>query len=314
MDNYDPSKYGATFDRMANAQVDPRIQDTLGGLMGRDVDQGIQNTLRGEMNRTLDSGIEGQLRDQMGGQGEAADWLRSFRNPGVDPAFTSYAQNLGQQWNEQLLPGMRGDAMAGGALGNSRAQIGQALASQRMGQGLSDFANQAYSGQQNRSLQAANQFGNMQRGAAGQLGGMQNQLSQSRQGAAGQLGGLYDNNASIQQSAAGGLGALQNNMYGINAQGAQLGSANDWYGLQQYNSLIGAPVMTSSSKSSSGGGIGGALGTVAGIGSSFIPGGQLAGLGSMAYNSLGNMFSGGLRGFDTGMNYGMAPQPSVPFM
>lgn len=76
-------------------------------------------------------------------------------NPGVDPAINAYAQNLGQQFNEQFLPGLKGEAALAGGLGGSRQQIGAALGAQRAMQTLGDFTAQSYEGAQQRALAAA---------------------------------------------------------------------------------------------------------------------------------------------------------------
>jgi hypothetical protein len=85
--------------------------------------------------------------------------LMQFLNPAQDPALASYAQNLGQQFNEQFLPGLQGEAALAGGLGGSRQQIGSALGAQRSMQTLADFTAQTYAGQQDRALQAAGQIG-----------------------------------------------------------------------------------------------------------------------------------------------------------
>lgn len=85
--------------------------------------------------------------------------LTQFLNPGQDPAVAAYAQNLGQQFNEQFLPGLKGEAALAGGLGGSRQQIGSALGAQRAMQTLGDFTAQTYSGQQERALQAAQGIG-----------------------------------------------------------------------------------------------------------------------------------------------------------
>jgi len=85
--------------------------------------------------------------------------LGQFLQPGQDPAVSAYATNLGQQFQEQFLPGLRGDAALAGGLGGSRQQIGQALGAQRAMQTLGDFSAQTYAGQQERALQAAQGIG-----------------------------------------------------------------------------------------------------------------------------------------------------------
>lgn len=81
--------------------------------------------------------------------------LTGFLNPGQDPAAAAYARDLGQQFNEQFMPGLKGDAALAGGLGGSRQQIGAALGAQRGMQELSDFTANIYSDQQNRALAAA---------------------------------------------------------------------------------------------------------------------------------------------------------------
>lgn len=102
--------------------------------------------------------------------------LQSFMNPTVDPAVKAYAQNLGQQFNEQFLPGLKGEAALAGGLGGSRQQIGAALGAQRAMQTLGDFTAQSYAGQQERKLAAVQQ---MAANAGGYMG-----LSDARTGLA----------------------------------------------------------------------------------------------------------------------------------
>lgn len=105
--------------------------------------------------------------------GQSNQYLSQFANPGTNPALQAYANNLGQQFREQFLPGLKGDAMVAGALGGSRQQIGAALGAQRAEQTLGDFTAQTYSDDQNRRLAAATAIGQnaglYQQGAAQQL-------------------------------------------------------------------------------------------------------------------------------------------------
>lgn len=101
-------------------------------------------------------GQAGSYLDQAGATlGQSNQALQGFLNPGQDPAVAAYATNLGQQFNEQFLPGLKGDAALAGGLGGSRQQIGAALGAQRAMQTLGDFTAQTYSGQMDRALQAA---------------------------------------------------------------------------------------------------------------------------------------------------------------
>jgi hypothetical protein len=90
-------------------------------------------------------------------------------NQGVDPALNSYSQRIGQQFNEQFMPALQGQAIQAGGLGGSRQQIGAALGADRGMQAIGDFANNAYAGQQQRGLQAAGMQGQNSQ-ALGQLG------------------------------------------------------------------------------------------------------------------------------------------------
>lgn len=81
--------------------------------------------------------------------------FQQMLNPTVDPAVNAYAQNLGQNFREQFLPELKGQAALAGGLGGSRQQIGSALGAQRAMQTLGDFTAQSYAGQQERALAAA---------------------------------------------------------------------------------------------------------------------------------------------------------------
>lgn len=117
----------------------------------------------------------GQSNDWLTKQGAA---LGRFLQPGEDPAAAAYAKNMGQQFNEQFLPGLQGDAAVAGGLGGSRQQIGAALGSQRAMQSIGDFTANIYSGQQDRALQAAMGYGDIARGFSTNAAGDQSQAQQ----------------------------------------------------------------------------------------------------------------------------------------
>ena len=96
--------------------------------------------------------------------------LQGFMNPGVDPAMGAYANRIGQDFRQQFLPGVQGQAIQAGGLGGSRQQIAQGMGAQAGAQALSDFAANSYAGQQDRALGAASQMGQNALGF-GQLGG-----------------------------------------------------------------------------------------------------------------------------------------------
>jgi hypothetical protein len=167
----------------------------------------------------------------------AFNTLNQMQNPGTDPMMGVYGRQIGQQFNEQIMPGLRGDAMVGGTLGGSRAGIAQGLAGARMGQQLQDFGAQLYGQNQDRRLNAANMAGNlsMQQGQGyGQGAAM-----------AGQLGQQYGSFADQAQ------------------QLGQFGMGIPWHAQQQLAGLLGPAIMrdrggystgTSSGSGSGGGG------------------------------------------------------------
>jgi hypothetical protein len=154
----------------------------------------------------------------------AFNTLNRLQNPGMDPMMNVYARQIGQNFNEQIMPGLRGEAALAGGLGSSRAGIAQGLAGARAGQQLQDFGAQLYGQNQDRAALAAQ--------AAGGLG--------------------------MQQ--AGGYMTGGQNAQAI----GQFGMGVPWYNMQQFGGLLGSPVMqnlggysnqinTSSGKTSSGG-------------------------------------------------------------
>jgi hypothetical protein len=179
----------------------------------------------------------------------------------MDPRMGAYANQLGRQFNQQILPGLRGNDQMAGGLGSSRAGIGQGLAAAQFGQQLQDFGAQLYGGQQDRRLQA-------------QMG----------------LQGLAGQQASL--------------------QGMQ--QAAPWYAMNQYRSLLGAPVQnnlggtsfgntTSAGRGWSDQGLLGAGGGGGGNAADLL--GQLGKAGS---GWLGNLFGGG----GGGSSFGSANNPN----
>jgi hypothetical protein len=150
-------------------------------------------------------GLGQQAYNALGGQNmqNAFGTLNQLQNPGADPMMGVYGRQIGQQFNEQIMPGLRGDAMVGGGYGGSRAGIAQGLAGARAGQQLQDFGAQLYGQNQDRRLQAAN--------ASGALSG---QISQ-------QYAGMADQAQQL----------------------GQFGMGIPWYNLQQYAGLLGGPAM-----------------------------------------------------------------------
>lgn len=192
------------------------LQDMYGRAQGM---MGSTNTAAGDQAYQQAQGYG----DMMGGAAQQAlgpQWLQQaqqttqqMQNPGTDPRMAMYAKQVGQNFNEQVMPALQGQAMTAGGYGGSRAGIAQGLAGARAGQQIQDFGAQLYGENQDRALQAANLNANI--------------FGQGMQGA-----------AQAQQ------GALQSGEFGMGVP---------WYNLQQYAGLLGGPTVLGgggSSKSS----------------------------------------------------------------
>ena len=155
---------------------------------------GYLQDLYGQAQGTLGSqqGYAGQgSLDQAGGAlGQSQQALQRLANPQqTDPLMGLYANQIGQQFNEQIAPGIRGDAMLGGNRGGSRQGIGLGLAGARAGQQLQDFGAQLWGQQQQNALQAAQGLQGVA-GGYGQLSGQQGMAPwQNLQQYAGLIGG-----------------------------------------------------------------------------------------------------------------------------
>ncbi len=146
--------------------------------------------------------------------GDTATALKGFLNPtGTDPLSEAYARQMGQQFNEDFLPGLNGNAALAGGLGGSRSQIGAALGSQRAMQSIGDFNASLYGQQQDRALQAAQGLGAVAQGYGDQA-------------------------SSFGNNAAGSLAVSQNNM-NLGNYAQQM----PWAQLQMFQGLLGSPVM-----------------------------------------------------------------------
>ena len=163
------------------------------------------------------AGQVGASLNQLGGANQAMNTLGNLQNPGVDPMMNVYAQQVGQQFNRQVMPALQGQAIMGGGMGGSRAGIAQGLAAGEAQRNIQNFGAQLYGQGQDRALQAA--------GAQGQLAQGLAQTGLQGAGMYGQLG---------QQAMQGGQNALAN---------AQFGMGIPWYAAQQLGGLLGGPIM-----------------------------------------------------------------------
>lgn len=185
----------------------PFLSDLYNRSLGG-VNQGEDIGARQQFNRAdaVLAGGENSLNMANTAFGQTGTALQRFiAAPGVDPSANAYAQNMGQQFREQFLPGLKGDAMVAGGLGGSRQQIGEALGSQRAMQSIGDFNANIYNEQMNRALQATMGMG---------------QVAQ----------GYQDTGNALQGAAQARLGM------------SDFSRSMPWYNLNQYSGLLGMPV------------------------------------------------------------------------
>jgi hypothetical protein len=239
------------------------------GQAGQGIQQGYG--LLGDARNQYGMANQGLLQGY-GALNQAQSGFNSFMNPGVNPMSDVYARLAGQQFNEQIMPGLRGDAMVAGGLGNSRSGIAQGLAGARVGQQLQDWNAQLYGEDMNRKLQASQGLA----GLGSQYGGLAGQQANIGQGY-GVLGGLAGQLAGQQAGIGAGMGDLGSRRAALGADQASLGrlygglagmqQALPWGNLEQYRSMIGNPTMVGGGGSSTGGtaGSSGMWGSVASI-------------------------------------------------
>jgi hypothetical protein len=132
---------------------------------------------------------QGQQTAQQGQDwiGNAANsMMGQFSPQNVQGQMDYYGKQIGQQFREQIMPQIQGQAALAGGLGSSRNQLAQGYAGAQAQQGIQNMGNALFSQNQDRALQAAGQmpamanaFGNMgwmpYQQLAGILGPMQSQ-------------------------------------------------------------------------------------------------------------------------------------------
>lgn len=147
------------------------------GYMQNNAMQGIQ----GVANRSM--GYGQQLRQQ-GNQGRMLmNQFAQQGNPFLQNQIANLAQGYGQLFNEQILPGIGGDAALAGARGSSRQGIAEALGAQRVGQeffgAAGNLAANAYALQQqaaDRLMTTGQQGAQNMYAQAAQARGLQSQM------------------------------------------------------------------------------------------------------------------------------------------
>jgi hypothetical protein len=108
-------------------------------------------------------GMAGQGYQGAAGLQQAQQALQGLIQPagGTDPTLAAYGRQLGQQFQEQILPGIRGEGISAGGLGSSRYGLAQGQAAQGAQRNLQDFGAQTYGQRMDRQLGAGQALGQL---------------------------------------------------------------------------------------------------------------------------------------------------------
>ncbi len=215
--------------------VDPQQQPFLQNL--RSQAQSLQQSqqaplgqaafdLGGQLSQTGQQGITniGNIQQALGGElpgfGATADAQQALRqqafgeNPELQNQINLLGQDIGQTFQQQILPGIQSEAIGTGQLGGGREGVAQGLASQAA---LSEFQRGAQTFRSEditRQLAAAGQLGQLGLGQQAQTGAQLGDAGALNLGALGELQNLF--NLGLSPFAAE-FGAL-NNLAGIIGQ------------------------------------------------------------------------------------------------
>jgi hypothetical protein len=97
----------------------------------------------------------------MGWMNQAAGGLQNLLQPGVDPMLGVYAQQIGDQFRNQVMPQISQQAQLAGGLGSSRQGLAEGTAAGMAQQNLQNFGAQLYGENANRAMQSAGILGDM---------------------------------------------------------------------------------------------------------------------------------------------------------
>lgn len=107
----------------------------------------LQQQARQMMTASATGGGASQVADQFNKNVQdtmRGDYLDPAKNPWLARTAETINRTGTQNWREQILPTMQSSAIAGGAYGGSRAQIGAQNAGVRQQQGMDDLIAQMY--------------------------------------------------------------------------------------------------------------------------------------------------------------------------
>ena len=183
-----------------------------------------------------DSYMQNFLQGGMQGEGEVFDSLRGLMNPEGNPYMQQMGQygldQMNQNFQNNIMPGINTNAVFSGGLGGSRQGIAQGSAASGIANESANYLNNFYGSQYQSDMNRAAQ-------ATGMFGDLQSQAGQGYQG----LLGMQDTN----QANALGMTPqmLQNQM--APAQSYLGMSEAQWSPYHQYSQAIGPPVVLNES-------------------------------------------------------------------
>ena len=137
--------------------------------------QQITNDFQGVQNRAFDYG--NNLRSMSRGGMDRFQQFTQQQNPFINQQIAGLAQDFGQLYNEQILPGIGNQAQLAGQRGSSRQGIAEALGAQRVAQEFGQAATNLRAGAYGQQQQAAQQYAAMAQAGAMNAYGVANQAS-----------------------------------------------------------------------------------------------------------------------------------------
>ncbi len=119
-------------------------------------DQNVWNP-QGQALQQMYAGAQGQVpgaQDNINAMNPQvmSSW-NNIMNPGVNPQLEAYQNQVGQNFKENILPGIGDQAAMAGGYGGSRQGVAQGVAAGRANQQVTDMAANLYNQDQNRMMQ-----------------------------------------------------------------------------------------------------------------------------------------------------------------
>ena len=175
------------------------LQQRQQGQIGQ-VAQDLGGQLLGAGGSALNNlqGIQGRLQGQLAGFGGFQDASAALRqqafgeNPQLGAQIGQLGQDIGRQFNQQILPGIESNALTAGQLGGGRQGVAQGLGIQASQDAFQRGATDLRSADIQRRLEAAGALGGLGLGQQAQTAGQLQGAGALNLGGIGELGGLFN--------------------------------------------------------------------------------------------------------------------------